>query len=138
MQVLEEHWAVIEDQGPPNMDDVLKHLVPPQEVQDIKAVPTVDVPARSTSSKTRNVSSSVGQELRSDAEVMQEFDAMRQDARYGKMYATRRRLPAFASKDDFLAMLGRSRVVVVVGETGSGKTTQCERVPERQTRYVYS
>jgi len=138
MQVLEEHWAVIEDQGPPNMDDVLKHLVPPQEVQDIKAVPTVDVPARSTSSKTRNVSSSVGQELRSDAEVMQEFDAMRQDARYGKMYATRRRLPAFASKDDFLAMLGRSRVVVVVGETGSGKTTQCERVPKRQTRYVYS
>jgi ATP-dependent RNA helicase DHX57 len=138
MQVLEEHWAVIEDQGPPNMDDVLKHLVPPQEVQDIKAVPTVDVPARSTSSKTRNVSSSVGQDLRSDVEVMQEFDAMRQDARYGKMYATRRRLPAFASKDNFLAMLGRSRVVVVVGETGSGKTTQRERVPKRQTRYVYS
>jgi len=128
MQVLEEHWAVVEDQGPPNMYDVLQYLAPPQpaETRDIKVVATVSAPAGSSSLKPRNSPSSVGQDSRSDAEVMQEFDALRQDVRYGKMYETRRRLPAFASKDDFLAMLGRSRVVVVVGETGSGKTTQRE------------
>ena len=137
MQVLEEHWAVIEDQGPPNMDDVLKHLVPPQEAQDIKAAPIVNVPSKSMSRKPRNGTSSVGRDSRSDVEVIQEFDAMRQGERYRKVYATRRRLPAFASRDDFLAMLGQSRVVVVVGETGSGKTTQRECVPMRQIRCIY-
>lgn len=138
MQVLEEHWAVIEDQGPPNMDDVLKHLVPPQEVQDIKAAPIVNVPSKSMSRKPRNGTSSVGRDSRSDAEVIQEFDAMRQGERYRKMYATRCRLPAFASRNDFLAMLEQSRVVVVVGETGSGKTTQRECVPMRQIRCIYA
>ncbi|KAI9508352.1 P-loop containing nucleoside triphosphate hydrolase protein [Russula earlei] len=125
MQVLEEHWAIVEDQGPPNISDVLKHFAPPvEEVPELKAVATADVQARSTSWKPRSSSGSVGQDLRSDAEVMQEFDTMRQDVRYAKMHEARCRLPAFSSKDDFLAMLVRSRVVVVVGETGSGKTTQ--------------
>ena len=128
MEVLEEHWAVLEDKGPPNMYDVLKYLVPSQEGQDPEPVPTVGAPmkatSKSTSRKPHNNSNSTRRDLRSDNEVMQDFDMIRQDARYAKMYETRCRLPAFASKDDFLAMLGRSRVVVVVGETGSGKTTQ--------------
>lgn len=131
MQILEEHWALIEDQGPPNMDEVLKYLVPPQEVRDIKVVPIADVPEKVMSHKPWNGSNSVGQDWRSDTEVMQEFEAMRQDTRYENMYATRVGLPAFRSKDDFLVMLERSRVVVVVGETGSGKTTQCKRVLRR-------
>jgi ATP-dependent RNA helicase DHX57 len=131
MQILEEHWALIEDQGPPNMGEVLKHLVPPQEVRDIKVVPIADVPEKGMSRKPCNGPNSAGQDWRSDTEVMQEFEAMRQDAQYENMYATRLGLPAFRSKDDFLAMLERSRVVVVVGETGSGKTTQCKRVPRR-------
>lgn len=129
MEVLEEHWAVLEEKGPPNMYDVLKHLVPSQEGQDSEPVPTVGAltkaTSKGTSRKPRNKSNSTGKDSRSDAEVMQDFETIRQDARYAKMYETRRRLPAFASKDDFLAMLERSRVVVVVGETGSGKTTQC-------------
>jgi ATP-dependent RNA helicase DHX57 len=137
MQILEEHWALIEDQGPPNMDEVLKHLVPPQEARDIKVIPIVDIPEKITSRKLRNWSNSVGQDPRSDAEVMQEFDAVRQDVRYENMYATRLGLPAFGSKDDFLAMLERSRVVVVVGETGSGKTTQRERVPKVDSPHLY-
>lgn len=128
MEVLEEHWAVLEEQGPPNMYDVLKHLVPSKEVQDSEVVLTADAPAKGmskgTSWKLRNKSSSARQDLRSDTEIMQELDTMRQDVRYVKMYEIRRSLPAFTSKDDFLAVLERSRVVVVVGETGSGKTTQ--------------
>ena len=127
MEVLEEHWAVLEEQGPPNMYDVLKHLVPSEELQD-SVVPTADAPAESmskgTSWKPRNKFSSARQDLRSDSEIMQELDMMRQDVRYVKMYETRCGLPAFTSKDEFLAVLERSRVVVVVGETGSGKTTQ--------------
>ena len=143
MEVLEENWAVFEDEGPPNMHDVLKHLVPSQEGQDPEPVPTVGAPTKATSINTprraRNKSNSTGQDSRSDAEVMQEFETMHQDARYAKMHETRRRLPAFASKNDFLAMLERSRVVVVVGETGSGKTTQRECVPSGLvSRYIFT
>jgi ATP-dependent RNA helicase DHX57 len=84
----------------------------------------------STERKPASAARSVRQDLRSDTEVMQELDKMRQDERYARLLPSRRRLPAFASKDSFLAMLDQSRVVVVVGETGSGKTTQCERVPK--------
>ena len=142
MEVLEEHWALLEDQGPPNMYDVLKHLVPSQEIRESEVDLTADAPKRDTSKgtswKPRNKSNSAVRDLRSDAEITQEFDAMRQDVRYAKMYETRHCLPAFSSKDDFLAMLERSRVVVVVGETGSGKTTQRECVSRRQTRCIYA
>jgi hypothetical protein len=140
MEILEEHWASLEDQGPPNMYDVLKHLVPSQEIRDPEVDLTADAPTKGTSKgtswKPRNKSSSAGRDLRSDTEIAREFDAVRQDVRYAKMYETRCRLPAFSSKDDFLATLERSRVVVVVGETGSGKTTQRECFPRRQTRYI--
>ena len=126
MQVLEEHWALLEDRGPPNMHDVLRHLAPHQEARVLKDNPTSGSPEKKRERKPRSAASSVRHDLRSDAEVMHEFDAMRQDERYAKLLASRRRLPAFASKDSFLAMLEQSRVVVVVGETGSGKTTQCE------------
>lgn len=40
------------------------------------------------------------------------------------MLAMRQKLPAFAAKEDFLTRLEAHRVVIVVGETGCGKTTQ--------------
>ena len=126
MQVLEEHWGILEDQGPPSLHDVMRHLLPPPEVRDTKVLPDVDIPAKSMTKKARNAGRPRNQDSRSDAEVMREFEAICLDDRYAELHATRRRLPAFASRDDFLAILKRSRVVIVVGETGSGKTTQRE------------
>ena len=124
MQILEEHWEILEDQGPPSLHDVMKHLVPPQEVQNTKVLPDAGTPAKSTTKKPRNGTRPRNKDSRSDAEVKRDFEATRQEGRYAELHATRRRLPAFASMDDFLAILERSRVVIVVGETGSGKTTQ--------------
>ena len=139
MQVLEEHWAVLEDQGPPSLHDVMRHLVPPQVVRDIQVSPDTDALANTTSKKPRNAARPSNRDSRSNADVMREFEATRQDDRYAELYATRRRLPAFASRDEFLATLERSRVVVVVGETGSGKTTQREWnfVSERRSESIY-
>mmetsp|Transcript_1342 Transcript_1342/g.4649 ORF Transcript_1342/g.4649 Transcript_1342/m.4649 type:complete len:710 (+) Transcript_1342:121-2250(+) len=44
--------------------------------------------------------------------------------RYYQILEKRKKLPVWAQKDDFLRMLANSQVVVLVGETGSGKTTQ--------------
>ena len=37
---------------------------------------------------------------------------------YRTLLATRENLPAFKSKEEFLKMLHKSRIVLVVGETG--------------------
>jgi pre-mRNA-splicing factor ATP-dependent RNA helicase DHX16 len=41
-----------------------------------------------------------------------------------RMQAQRKKLPAFAYRNEFLAAVKDNQVLVVVGETGSGKTTQ--------------
>mmetsp|Transcript_82589 Transcript_82589/g.130097 ORF Transcript_82589/g.130097 Transcript_82589/m.130097 type:complete len:708 (-) Transcript_82589:50-2173(-) len=44
--------------------------------------------------------------------------------RYQDILEKRRKLPAWDARKDFLKLIKRNQVVVLVGETGSGKTTQ--------------
>ncbi|MCO5577396.1 hypothetical protein L7F22_031228 [Adiantum nelumboides] len=44
---------------------------------------------------------------------------------YASMHVSRTGLPAMASKDKILSLLDKNRLVIVEGETGCGKTTQC-------------
>ncbi|KAK1228475.1 DEAH-box ATP-dependent RNA helicase prp43 [Marasmius sp. AFHP31] len=43
---------------------------------------------------------------------------------YKKILETRKKLPVFAQMDEFLTMFSENQIIVMVGETGSGKTTQ--------------
>ncbi|KAH9942613.1 P-loop containing nucleoside triphosphate hydrolase protein [Amylocystis lapponica] len=43
---------------------------------------------------------------------------------YKKILNTRKKLPVFAQMDEFLRMFTNNQIIVMVGETGSGKTTQ--------------
>ncbi|XP_077141111.1 ATP-dependent RNA helicase DHX29 isoform X1 [Ranitomeya variabilis] len=52
------------------------------------------------------------------------FSKCRDSARYKRLLSDRRQLPVFAHRDYILEMLSRHRVIVVAGETGSGKSTQ--------------
>ena len=47
--------------------------------------------------------------------------------RYRGILAKRVQLPVYLQKDDFSAMLASHQTIVLVGETGSGKTTQARR-----------
>lgn len=44
--------------------------------------------------------------------------------RYRGILAKRVQLPVYLQREDFVAMLGSHQTIVLVGETGSGKTTQ--------------
>lgn len=48
-----------------------------------------------------------------------------QSSNYKSMAAMRASLPAMASKDAILSLLEKNRLVIIAGETGCGKTTQC-------------
>lgn len=45
-------------------------------------------------------------------------------SQYKKLLTQRETLPVYKHKDDILAQIDRSKVVVIAGETGSGKSTQ--------------
>ena len=45
-------------------------------------------------------------------------------AQYGKLLEVRQQLPVYASRADVVDAVRRHQVVVVAGETGSGKSTQ--------------
>lgn len=45
-------------------------------------------------------------------------------AKYQKILEGRRKLPVHAQRQEFLEMVHNNQFVVLVGETGSGKTTQ--------------
>ncbi|XP_058120194.1 ATP-dependent DNA/RNA helicase DHX36 [Anopheles ziemanni] len=57
-----------------------------------------------------------------DGELFEEYERARQSTH--RLNEFRRRLPAFESRTEVLDMIERHQVILVKGETGSGKTTQ--------------
>ncbi|KAJ3784467.1 P-loop containing nucleoside triphosphate hydrolase protein [Lentinula aff. detonsa] len=52
------------------------------------------------------------------------FTKQPHSAQYRKILETRHALPVFSQMDDFLELFSRNQIIVMVGETGAGKTTQ--------------
>jgi ATP-dependent RNA helicase DHX57 len=117
MRLLEGEWAIIEAHGPPDISIVLQHLVP--HASEVRG-PTDVPPDRDAlaSQRTRNNSGYHRRDTRSDRDIKNEFEVMRRSNKYSELFAVRSKLPAFSAKDEFLNKLEKSRVVVVVGETG--------------------
>jgi pre-mRNA-splicing factor ATP-dependent RNA helicase DHX38/PRP16 len=63
------------------------------------------------------------------AEYMQEkTDAVSEFARKKTMDEQRKFLPIYAIRDDLLKIIRENSIIICVGETGSGKTTQMTQV----------
>ncbi|KAJ7710009.1 P-loop containing nucleoside triphosphate hydrolase protein [Mycena rosella] len=52
------------------------------------------------------------------------FTKQPHSAQYKKILEARKKLPVYAQMDDFFKMFTNNQIIVMVGETGSGKTTQ--------------
>ncbi|KAF9458095.1 P-loop containing nucleoside triphosphate hydrolase protein [Collybia nuda] len=52
------------------------------------------------------------------------FTKLPLSAQYKKILEMRRKLPVYSQMDDFFKMFSANQIIVMVGETGSGKTTQ--------------
>ncbi|KII93616.1 hypothetical protein PLICRDRAFT_131582 [Plicaturopsis crispa FD-325 SS-3] len=123
MRVLEDEWAAIETNGPPDISTVLQHLVPRKRVDSTVDQAVVGNAAAGLGDGRRK-RGPPRRDPRSDGQIKAEFEALCQSDKYKKVYDARKKLPAFSAQDQFLEKLESSRVVVVVGETGCGKTTQ--------------
>ncbi|KAF5368409.1 hypothetical protein D9758_002162 [Tetrapyrgos nigripes] len=123
MQCIEENWAEVEDKGPPDISSVLQHMMPVKEARPRQPISN-NVSAQTlkpAKKQARNTSQKV---IRSDLQISEEYERIREGEKYAQILFARKKLPAFTSKEQFLSVLDSNRVVVVVGETGCGKTTQ--------------
>lgn len=124
MRRIEEEWAHVEDQGPPEMSAVLKHLLPKRsQLHVLEADETVPL-ALTPGNGIRKKGSSHRSDDRSDEQVKQALLSMRQDAKFKTILDMRKKLPASNAESHLLNLLKQNQCVVVVGETGCGKTTQ--------------
>lgn len=117
MRHVEEEWATIHDEGPPSISAVLDHLLPnvaTTTAPDSNLVENVPTTGPSTGKRARIPR----RDDRTDARVKSDFEQLAQKTEYAKLLVARERLPAFASRKQFLDILKTNRCVVVVGETG--------------------
>ncbi|TFK77465.1 P-loop containing nucleoside triphosphate hydrolase protein, partial [Pluteus cervinus] len=119
IRILEAEWAEIEDNGPPLMSKVLESVLPNPEPTSAP-IPT----SMSGTKGQKRVYKEAIRDIRTDDEIKRQRDEVRLDNKYKTLYAQREKLPAFRVREDFLSRLKQNRVLVVVGETGCGKTTQ--------------
>lgn len=115
LQIIEEGWVNIEDGGPPDISQVLKHVTPRKFLDAVVEEP--DEPHFVKSSE--KVKHSHKTDRRTGAQVKVDFEKICARKDYQDMLAVRKKLPAFSAREGFLSALEKSRVVVVVGETGN-------------------
>ncbi len=75
-------------------------------------------------SKLRRHATTAGQAREAEDAQNSPFTGRSHSDRYLSILRTRRGLPVHAQRDEFLQMYQKSQILVFVGETGSGKTTQ--------------
>ena len=115
LRTIEEEWITIEDNGLPDIAQVLKHIAPrksPETDGGMSGEELYVKPGRQKE-RPRKVDD------RTDRQVATEFERLCTSKRYQEILATRKRLPAFSVRENFLSVLEKNKVVVVVGETGN-------------------
>ncbi|KAK0198729.1 P-loop containing nucleoside triphosphate hydrolase protein [Armillaria mellea] len=122
LSILDEEWAKIEANGPPSISIVFQHFS--RRSQVVSNLELEDVTLTQATGRRRG--NYYSQDRRTDQQIKEEYERLRRTkkAQYDDIMAAQQKLPAFASKHEFLKKLEDNRVVVVVGETGCGKTTQ--------------
>lgn len=122
VEFLGDAWADAQRDGPPEVGEVMKHLLPPPPPQ--AAVEDSKLDVHSTRGGGGSRRSRPKTDTRSDAAILKEFEDMQRRPKFADILEQRMRLPAWGAKEDIIKMVEKNRVLIVVGETGCGKTTQ--------------
>ncbi|KZT42681.1 P-loop containing nucleoside triphosphate hydrolase protein [Sistotremastrum suecicum HHB10207 ss-3] len=108
--------------SPPDLHEIMARFTTKPRPS---ATPQVSVPVDVSEPLSQHIASRrKTKDTRSNEQITQDFKKMTSSSAYQTMFKIRCTLPAFTVKEDFLRVVDSNRVVVVVGETGSGKTTQ--------------
>lgn len=106
--------------NPPNVADVTKHLVPRPDDDEPEEKRTAPQKEKKTRGKRKHRAATAEQH----EAARQQQKRMMADPAYEEMMRVRRSLPAWKERENICTALESNRVLVVVGETGCGKSTQ--------------
>lgn len=118
-------WIEMQQRGPPDVSEVMKHLLPPPDAKSSTPAPALpSAPQAPEPTGTRSKKRKAVGDERTDDRVLADFETMRSKPEYGKFLEQRQKLPAWGAQEDIIKVIEQNRVTIVVGETGCGKTTQ--------------
>ncbi|UZJ55185.1 hypothetical protein CBS101457_004505 [Exobasidium rhododendri] len=125
VEELESCWEGVVD-DPPELSVVMAGLILKREVVESNKA-SQDAPQRVAprSAKANSAPSILKRDARADQEMREAQARLWQSSQYSQMGNVRANLPAMASKETILSLLEKNRLLIVAGETGCGKTTQC-------------
>ncbi|OXG91457.1 ATP-dependent RNA helicase A [Cryptococcus neoformans A2-102-5] len=109
-------------ENPPDVGEVTKYLVPKVEEVVPRAEKDKQQKKKQRSQRERGERRAPTKE--DEERVKRKWQEMLDHPEYEKMMCDRMSLPAWKEKDNITGALKDSRVLVVVGETGCGKSTQ--------------
>lgn len=126
---IEEIWRILAE-NPPDVADVMYNFVIAKQ-----PVKLPEYPSSSSASMLLNPIRPLKEPVQVkslrrlpeiDEQLLNEQDALRANNAYDSLLRDRQGLPAWSCREEFLNVLSDPaiRVIVVAGETGSGKTTQ--------------
>jgi ATP-dependent RNA helicase DHX57 len=118
VRFLEEQWASIEDNGPPEISYVLRHFLRRSDSSSETSQNDIFAAPAKQSLRAHGRRTIPRRDNRNDKTVKADFERMRRSKGYADVLTARTRLPAFAAQEAFLDLLATNRCVVVVGETG--------------------
>ncbi|KAG8925227.1 hypothetical protein FRC02_009818 [Tulasnella sp. 418] len=119
IELLGSYWEDVEEKGPADVAEVMVHLLPPPP----PIMGTSDAAIRKAVEGGKRQRKLVV-DPRSSEQVLGDFLRMQKNAKYADMVAQRKKLPAWDMQSAIVELIDKSRVVIIVGETGCGKTTQ--------------
>lgn len=129
VNIFEEMWELLQTTGNPDIGAVMAPFL-----GYMKKVPDENRESTSDSVRTlqafkaaqpnkRRVSRPI-KDTRTNKQILEQISKTRLDENVQLLFQDRQKLPAWSAKDSFLELFRTNRVIVCVGETGSGKTTQ--------------
>lgn len=120
VEALEEDLPAVID-SPPDIASVTEHLQPRAALEPIAE----STRKGATAPKRQRTARAPRPPTEADhLRVSQAHERMKASAAYAGMLAARSRLPAWQERDRVNQLLASNRVLIVVGETGCGKSTQ--------------
>ncbi|KAH7100130.1 P-loop containing nucleoside triphosphate hydrolase protein [Auriculariales sp. MPI-PUGE-AT-0066] len=109
--------------GPPELSTVMSNLMPSPVASETRTPARRDGLKRKVGLAGKRTRAGLSDD-RTSAQVRAEWTAVEASDKYQKLLTTRKTLPAYGMKGDVVHAVRRNRVLVVVGNTGCGKTTQ--------------
>ncbi|WVW82777.1 hypothetical protein I302_104788 [Kwoniella bestiolae CBS 10118] len=106
---------------PPDVGEVTKHLVP--KVDDVVSTES-NAPVQRKRKQNKETYKRKIPTVEEEEAVRKKQKGMLDDPSYAPMLADRMKLPAWKERENITNVLESNRVLVVVGETGCGKSTQ--------------